>query len=113
MHPEITSLEQINRERERFDQLRRTIFIVAGLLGLAIIAYDTNDMLHQPTPSTWLVLGNNVFFGLFAAAMAGLAMAGRAALRLRGIWPDRALRGLRRDAEAVQEGLNRTEVRHV
>lgn len=77
MHPEITSLEQINRERERFDQLRRTIFIVAGLLGLAIIAYDTNDMLHQPTPSTWLVLGNNVFFGLFAAAMAGLAMAGR------------------------------------
>ena len=43
----------------------------------------------------------------------GLAVAGRAALRLRGIWPNRALRGLRRDAEAVQQGLKGTEARHV
>lgn len=42
-----------------------------------------------------------------------LAMAGRAALKLRGLWPDRALRGVRRDAEAVQAGLNETGVRHV
>jgi hypothetical protein len=42
--------------------------------------------------------------GLLAMA-ASLAMAGRAALRLQGLWPDRALRGLRRDAEAVQAGL--------
>lgn len=41
----------------------------------------------------------------------GLAMAGRAALRLRGIWPDSALRGLRRDAEAVERGLNETGAR--
>lgn len=42
-----------------------------------------------------------------------LALAGRAALRLRGLWPDRAIRGLRRDAEAVEAGLNKTGVRHV
>jgi hypothetical protein len=42
-----------------------------------------------------------------------LALAGRAALRLRGLLPDRAVRGLRRDAEAVQAGLTETGVRHV
>lgn len=34
-----------------------------------------------------------------------LAMAARAALRLRGMLPDRALRGLQRDAEAVRQAL--------
>jgi hypothetical protein len=43
----------------------------------------------------------------------GLALSGRAALRLRGILPDRALRGLRRDAEAVREGVRETGARHV
>lgn len=42
-----------------------------------------------------------------------LALLGRAALRPAGLWPDRALRGLRRDAEAVRTGLNDTGVRHV
>lgn len=41
-----------------------------------------------------------------------LVLAGRSALQLRGIWPDRALRGVRRDAEAVQAGLNEG-ARHV
>jgi hypothetical protein len=42
-----------------------------------------------------------------------LALAGRAALRLRGMMPDRALRGLRRDVEAVRAGLNRGDTSHV
>lgn len=42
-----------------------------------------------------------------------LVLAGRAALTLRGIWPDRALRGLHRDVEAVQAGLDETGARHV
>ncbi len=42
-----------------------------------------------------------------------LVLAGRAALKLRGVWPDRALRGVRRDAEAVQAGLTETGARHV
>ena len=53
-----------------------------------------------------------VGIGLCVLALA-LAMSGRAALRLRGLWPKRALRGLQRDAEAVRAGLNETEVRHV
>ncbi len=35
----------------------------------------------------------------------GLLAMGRTALRLNGLWPDRALQGLRRDAEAVHAGL--------
>ena len=41
-----------------------------------------------------------------------LVISGRAALRLRGLWPDRALRGLRRDAEAVRAGLTDTGAQH-
>ncbi len=42
-----------------------------------------------------------------------LAMAGKSALRMRGLWPDRAVRGVRRDAEAVRTGLTETGVRNV
>lgn len=42
-----------------------------------------------------------------------LALAGKSALRLRGVMPDRAMRGLRRDAQAVQAGLNETGATHV
>lgn len=42
-----------------------------------------------------------------------LALAGKAAMSLRKMWPDRAMRGIRRDAEAVQAGVTETGVRHV
>lgn len=42
-----------------------------------------------------------------------LALSARAALRLQGLIPDRALRGLRQDVRAVQSGLGTNEVRHV
>lgn len=43
--------------------------------------------------------------GALCVGAVALAMAGKAALRLRGIMPNRALRGLQRDAEAVRQGL--------
>lgn len=51
--------------------------------------------------------------GLVLALVAlGLAMAGRAALRLDALRPDRALRGLRRDADAVKSGLKSEDADH-
>jgi hypothetical protein len=49
---------------------------------------------------------------LFALAVV-LALAGRSALRLKGLWPDRALRGVRRDTETVRASLTETGVRNV
>lgn len=81
------------------------------------------------------IVGLNILSG---AAVAGLAEAGlgagpaglivalvlltgalfvglsaRAALRLKGLIPDRALHGLQQDAQAVQAGLTRKEGSHV
>lgn len=84
---------------------------IVGLVGLNVLAGAAVAALAATgIGPAWSALLVGAVLCLVAL---GLAMAGRAALRLRGIWPDRALRGLRRDAEAVQEGLNRTEVRHV
>jgi hypothetical protein len=75
------------------------------LAGAAVAALATAGL--GPVWSAFVV-------GLALCLVAlGLALAGRAALRLRGIWPDRALRGLRRDVEAVQHGLAETGERHV
>jgi Putative Actinobacterial Holin-X, holin superfamily III len=49
--------------------------------------------------------GVSVGLGLCLVAIA-LGMAGRAALRPRGLMPDRALRGFRRDADAVRQSLS-------
>lgn len=49
---------------------------------------------------------------LMLAAL-GLAVAGRAALRLRGRRPGRLFRGLRRDAAAMRQGLTAEENGHV
>lgn len=49
---------------------------------------------------------------LFVLALI-LALAGRAALKLKALWPERAVRGVRRDVEAVQAGINETGARHV
>jgi hypothetical protein len=42
-----------------------------------------------------------------------LLLAGRAAISLKGLWPDRATRGLGRDAKTVRAGLSETGVRNV
>ena len=84
---------------------------IVGLVGLNVLAGAAVAALAATgLGPAWSALLVGVVLSLVAL---GLALAGRAALRLRGIWPDRALRGLRRDAEAVQQGLKGTEARHV
>lgn len=87
------------------------IAAVVGLVGLNVLAGAAVAALAAtglgPVWAAFLV-------GLALCLVAlGLALAGRGALRLRGIWPDRAMRGLRRDAEAVQQGLTDPGERHV
>lgn len=84
---------------------------VVGLVGLnALAGAAIAGLAAAGLGPAWagLVVG----LGLCLAAL-GLALAGRAALRPRGVWPDRALRGLRRDAEAVQRAVSETGVRDV
>lgn len=84
---------------------------IVGLVGLNVLAGAAVAALAATgLGPAWSALLVGVVLCLVAL---GLALAGRAALRLRGIWPDRALRGLRRDAAAVQQGLKGTEARHV
>lgn len=84
------------------------IAAVVGLVGLNVLAGAAVAALaHAGLGPAWAALV--VGLGLCAVAL-GLAFAGRAALRLRGIWPDRALRGFRRDAEALRQGLTETGV---
>jgi hypothetical protein len=76
---------------------------VVALVGLNVLAgAAVAGLAAAGLGPAWaaLVVGG----GLCLVAL-GLALAGRAALRLRGILPNRALRGLRRDAEAVRHGL--------
>jgi Putative Actinobacterial Holin-X, holin superfamily III len=76
---------------------------VVGLVGLNVLAGAAVAALAAAgLGPAWaaLVVGG----GLCLVALA-LALAGKAALRLQGILPNRALRGLRRDAEAVRQGL--------
>lgn len=84
---------------------------IIGLVGLNLLAGAAVAALAATgLGPAWSALLVGAALCLLAL---GLALAGRAALRLRGIWPERALRGLRRDAEAVQQGLNGREARHV
>jgi Putative Actinobacterial Holin-X, holin superfamily III len=84
---------------------------VVGLVGLNVLAGAAVAALAATgLGPTWAA----VIVGLTLCAVAwGFVRAGRAALRLRGLWPDRALHGLRRDAAAVRAGLTDTGVQHV
>jgi hypothetical protein len=85
--------------------------LVAGLVGLNTLAGAAVAGLVTAGLGPALA-AVAVGLGLCALAL-GLALAGRASLRLKGLWPDRALRGLRRDADAMRAGLNKEGVRHV
>jgi hypothetical protein len=85
--------------------------LVVGLVGLNVLAGAVVAGLAATGlgPAWAAVIVGGVLCGLALA----LVVAGKAALRLRGLWPDRTLRGLRRDAEAVQSGLHENGARHV
>lgn len=82
------------------------IAAVVGLVGLNVLAGAAVAALAVAgLGPVWAAFVVGLVLCLVAL---GLALAGRAALRLRGVWPDRALQNLRRDAEAVQQGLTET-----
>ena len=86
------------------------IAAVVGLVGLNVLAGAAVAALAVTgLGPIWAALVVGLALCLVAL---GLALAGRGALRLRGIWPDRALRGVRRDAEAVAQGLKEPEARN-
>jgi hypothetical protein len=82
---------------------RIVIAAIVALVGFNVLAGAAVAALAATgLGTTWAAV---IVGAALMALAAALAMAGRAALRLQGLWPDRALRGLRRDAEAVQAGL--------
>lgn len=60
VHSGFLSLEQVNQERQRFDALRRKVFVVGGTLGVLLITYGTIDEIVSPsrTPLYSLFLGS-------------------------------------------------------
>lgn len=87
------------------------VAVVLALVGLNVLAGAAVAALAATGlgPAWSAVIVGLVLLGLAII----LTLAGRAALRLQGVWPDRALRGLRRDAEAVEAGIKQTGARHV
>lgn len=87
------------------------IAAVVGLVGLNVLAgAAVAAVAATGLGPAWASLIVGAVLCLVALA---LVMAGRAALSMRGLWPDRALRGLRRDADAVQAGLSKSGASHV
>lgn len=84
------------------------IAVVLGLVGLNVLAGAAVAALAAAgLGPAWAA----VLVGLALCLLAvGLAMSGRAALRLRGFLPDRTLRNLRRDAEALRAAADKTGV---
>jgi hypothetical protein len=76
---------------------------ILGLVGLNVLAgAAVAGLAAAGLGPAWA----GVIVGLALCILAvALVIAARTALRLRGILPDRALRGLRRDAEAVRQAL--------
>jgi Putative Actinobacterial Holin-X, holin superfamily III len=76
---------------------------VVGLVGLNVLAgAAVAGLAATGLGPAWAAL---IVGGVLCLVALGLVLAGKAALQLRGILPNRAFRGLRRDAEAVRQGL--------
>jgi hypothetical protein len=77
--------------------------LVVALVGLNVLAgAAVAGLAATGMGPAWASL---IVGAVLCAVALALVFAGKAALRLHGLWPDRTLRGLRRDAEAVQAGL--------
>jgi hypothetical protein len=87
------------------------IAAVLGLVGLNVLAgAAVAGLAAAGLGPAWAAVIVGV--GLCGLAL-GFALAGRAALRLRGILPDRAMRGVRRDVDTVRAGLSEKGAQHV
>jgi hypothetical protein len=79
------------------------IAAVLGLVGLNVLAgAAVAGLAETGLGPAWAAVIVGVVLCLVAV---GLVWAGKAALKLRSILPNRAMRGLQRDAEAVRQGL--------
>jgi hypothetical protein len=85
--------------------------VVVGLVGLNVAAGAAVAGLA----ATGMGAGAaGLVVALFLLGVAAvLVLSARSALRLRGLWPKRALHGLRRDARVVRAGLGEGETHHV
>ncbi|WP_103257698.1 phage holin family protein [Tabrizicola aquatica] len=91
--------------------IKIAVAAILALVGLNVLAGAAVAALAEAgLGPAW----SAVIVGLVLVGVAvGLALAGKAALRPQGLWPDRAVRGLRRDAEAVRGAMSEKGVRHV
>jgi hypothetical protein len=88
--------------------------VVAGIIGLVALNALTGAAVAGLAATGMGPAWAGLIVGLVLALVAyGLVASGRAALRLKGLWPDRALRGIRRDAEAVRAGMSGKGAEHV
>lgn len=100
---------------ELADSLRGMVGGVAKLVVAAVIALVALNVLAGAAIAALAMTGMGpvwaaLIVGLVLAVVAlGLGLAGRAALRLDALRPDRTLRSLRRDADALQGGLRSEE----
>jgi hypothetical protein len=84
---------------------------VFGIVGLNVLAGAAVAGLVEAglgAGPAGLIVG----LGLLGGALA-FALAARSALKMTRLIPDRALRGLQQDAEAVRAGLSNKDVQHV
>lgn len=97
------------------DSLRDMVGGVAKLVVAAVIALVALNVLAGAAIAALAMTGMGpvwaaLIVGLVLAVVAlGLGLAGRAALRLDALRPDRTLRSLRRDADALESGLRSEE----
>ncbi len=79
------------------------IAAVVALVGLNVLAGAAVAALAEAgLGPAWAAVA--VGLGLCVVALV-LGLAGKSALKLKGLWPDRAVQGVRRDVEAVRSGL--------
>lgn len=77
---------------------------ILALVGLNVLAgAAVAGLAEAGVPPVWAAV--IVGCGLCLIAL-GLGLAGKAALTLKGIWPGRAMQGVRRDVAAVRAGLS-------
>jgi hypothetical protein len=83
---------------------------ILALVGLNVLAgAAVAGLAEAGVGPAWAAVIVGVGLCLIAV---GLGLAGKAALTLKGVWPDRAVRGVGRDVAAVRAGLSDEGAQH-
>lgn len=79
------------------------IAAVVALVGLNVLAgAAVAGLAHAGLGPAWAAVIVGVVLVVLALV---LGLAGKSALKLKGLWPDRAVKGAQQDVEAVRSGL--------